>query len=142
MEDAALTSMLDDLLMAESGPNTGILGSEGPNDLVEKMALLPNEHYDYVLVLARTTHEWQELCYKLGIQKVRFPDRKRAVGVGRAITAEKLLGLLSKSEVVSDGDYPEGFGSDGVDSIKEIDKQPESSLDAKENDLFDFGFTE
>lgn len=62
-------------------------------DQIESMELQPFEHYDYVLVLARRTHEWNRLCELLDLQDVRKP-RTSQVGVGRAIDATKLLELI------------------------------------------------
>ena len=140
IEDTALKSMLDDILLAE-GQSGGATESSGPNALVDKMALLPNEHYDYVLVLARTTHEWQELCYLLGIQKVRFPDRKRSVGVGRAITADKVLKLLHAAGVTVDAEQnPEPRTSQSPQKAS----SPPQELDplSEEDELFMFGGAE
>ena len=64
------------------------------------MLLKPHEHYDYVLVLAKNTHEWMRLVEVLDLPYVT--RRMGKVGVGRAILASKLLWLLEKR----DGDTP------------------------------------
>ena len=60
------------------------------------MALEPFEHYDYVVVLAKNTHDWFALQDELGIEKVEFRirDGRRKFGVGRVIAAEVLLERL------------------------------------------------
>lgn len=58
---------------------------------VPGMDLEPNEHYDYVVVLARNTHEWNVLCTVLGLEKSK---RRNRVGVGRGISAERLLNII------------------------------------------------
>src|SRR5690606_38406035 len=42
--------------------------------IVEGMELSPHEHYDYLVVCAQTTHEWNVLCDRLGLK----PTKRRA----------------------------------------------------------------
>jgi len=65
-------------------------------DLLPEMELKPYEHYDYVVVLATSTTEWNALAEKLGLEKVKVTREKGApkVGLGRAIRAGKLLEML------------------------------------------------
>lgn len=58
---------------------------------VEGMALQPHEHYDFLVVLARTTQEWNVLCDRLGLEPMR---RRSRLGTARAIKASALLDLL------------------------------------------------
>lgn len=55
------------------------------------MPLRPHEHYDYLVVLASTTHDWNTLCDRLGLVPEK---RKGGMGTCRAIRAEKLLEAL------------------------------------------------
>ncbi len=68
------------------------------NPPLERMELQPYEHYDYVLVLARTTHEWHMLCEKLEIERVDSGVTEtgtlKKVGVGRCISATRVLERL------------------------------------------------
>jgi hypothetical protein len=58
---------------------------------VAGMALAPHEHYDYLVVLATTTQEWNVLCDKLGLK----PEKRRGrMGTSRAIRAAALLKML------------------------------------------------
>jgi hypothetical protein len=59
---------------------------------VEGMALQPHEHYDYLVVLATTTQEWNVLCERLGLE----PQARRhgRMGTCRAIRATKLLEVV------------------------------------------------
>jgi len=58
---------------------------------VPGMALQPHEHYDFFVVLASTTHEFNVLCDKFGLK----PEKRRGrMGTSRAIRAETLLKLL------------------------------------------------
>lgn len=55
------------------------------------MALQPHEHYDFLVVLASTTHEWNVLCDRLGLK----PEMRRGrMGTCRAMRADKLLAAL------------------------------------------------
>ena len=58
---------------------------------VAGMELEPHEHYDYIVVSATSTHEWNVLCTKLGLEATK---RRNRVGAARGISAKKLLDLL------------------------------------------------
>jgi hypothetical protein len=60
---------------------------------VPGMALQPHEHYDYVIVLATTTHEWNVLRDRLDLPVVQ---RRGKMGMGHAIRADKLIELLGE----------------------------------------------
>lgn len=63
------------------------------------MALTPHEHYDYLVVLATTTHEWNVLCDRLGLT----PERRRGrMGTCRAMRAARLLDLLPATAAGND----------------------------------------
>jgi hypothetical protein len=63
------------------------------NHEVPGMALEPHEHYDYLVVLCSTTHEWNVLCELLDI----LPTQRRGtMGTARAIRASKLLTKLQE----------------------------------------------
>jgi hypothetical protein len=61
---------------------------EGEHE-VDGMALTPHEHYDYLVVLATTTQEWNVLCERIGLE----PEKRRrgSMGTCRAIRASKLI---------------------------------------------------
>jgi hypothetical protein len=64
-----------------------------------EMELRPHEHYDYVIVLASTTHDWNRLVDLLDLVPVQSARmQKRKIGVGRAITAPRLIALLEAKE--------------------------------------------
>jgi hypothetical protein len=67
---------------------------------IPEMELQPYEHYDYVLVLARNTTEWNELCDILQLRREEgSPDvRYSKVGLGRGVPASKLLQLLKSNQ--------------------------------------------
>jgi len=61
---------------------------------VPGMELMPNEHYDFIVILATTVQEWNILTERLGL--VPTAQRKGRMGIGRAIRADKLLTILNK----------------------------------------------
>lgn len=66
--------------------------SGGKAKEIEGMALEPHEHYDYLVVLAQSSHEWNVLCDRLGLK----PEQRRAkMGTARAIRATRLLEKLN-----------------------------------------------
>lgn len=64
---------------------------EEANAEVPGMALEPHEHYDYLVVLATTTQEWNVLCDKLGLEP---EERRGRMGTCRAMRAVRLLEAL------------------------------------------------
>lgn len=62
-----------------------------PDHYVAGMELEPHEHYDYVVVAASSTHEWNVLCTRLGLQPSK---RRNRIGAARGIKASDLLKLL------------------------------------------------
>jgi hypothetical protein len=69
--------------------------------MIPEMELRPYEHYDYVLVLCRTTFDWNYLVEKLELKRERGTNDDRyegKVGLGRAIAGERLIALLKKAE--------------------------------------------
>jgi hypothetical protein len=68
---------------------------EKTEHFVPGMELAPHEHYDYLVVLATTTREWNTLCDRLGLKPVR---RKGNLGTCRGIRAEVLLEALGEPE--------------------------------------------
>lgn len=84
-EDAFLRKMMADINdeLATEVETTGGKAKE-----VEGMALEPHEHYDYLVVMCQTSHEWNVLCDRLGLK----PEKRRAkIGTARAIRATRLL---------------------------------------------------
>jgi hypothetical protein len=93
-EDADMRRMLDEirsdleLQALEDGEFGPAPSSDGPPE----MELMPHEHYDYVVVLARNTHEWNRL-----VELLELPQIKRTlnrVGVARGYSADKLIKKL------------------------------------------------
>lgn len=88
--EAGLRKMLEE--MAARIPEKELDGRDrnalgGPVE----MDLRPHEHYDYVLVLASNTQEWNQLADLLDLKPIK---RRGRIGVGRGFPASKLIGLL------------------------------------------------
>lgn len=84
-EDAFIRKMMADVSneLAAEVETTGGKAKE-----IEGMALEPHEHYDYLVVMCQTSHEWNVLCDRLGLK----PEQRRAkMGTARAIRATRLL---------------------------------------------------
>ena len=91
-QDASLKKMLADMLAATPADG-GADGLGGKMDLGGpiEMELRPHEHYDYVIVLARTTQEWNRLVELLDLQTIR---RRGRIGAARGLPAQELIKLL------------------------------------------------
>lgn len=96
--DYDVDAMIDDLIGDFDPLDEDEFKPKGPKtaDGLPEMELRPYEHYDYLLVLATSTTEWNALAEKFGLQRVKVSREKGApkVGVGRAIPAKKLLEML------------------------------------------------
>lgn len=80
-------------LEQDADEDAGDVEEEHAHD-VPGMALEPHEHYDYLVVLCTTTHEWNVLCDKLGLEPVK---RRGRMGTCRAIRAAQLFDLLARA---------------------------------------------
>ena len=91
-DDADLAHFLDGLkLFDPDGDDALPEADNGPDE----MDLRPHEHYDYVMVLARTTHEWNRLCELLSLPAISVGRGSlKKIGIGRAIAASKVIEKL------------------------------------------------
>jgi hypothetical protein len=95
VQEASLRKMIAEMLAEtekmvedEAAPDANLGGPP-------EMELRPHEHYDYVMVLARTTMEWNRLVELLELKEVACPGRtKLTTGIGRGIPARRLIELL------------------------------------------------
>jgi len=89
-------SLLLDAIDVPEQPSDGAVGKPPAADVDERMELQPFEHYDYVLVLADNTEDWEWLCDKLKLKPVNASalTGKKQIGLGRAIPARRLIELL------------------------------------------------
>jgi hypothetical protein len=76
-------------------------GKPDDEDGVPGMDLAPFEHYDYVLVLARSTSDWFRLAAFLGLERVNASPiaGKKKIGLARGICASKLLAMFEEHGV-------------------------------------------
>lgn len=75
---------------------------ETPQDLVPEMALQPFEHYDYMLVIFRSTLDWSralDLMEEFGLVKKGFTVSKktRKVGLCRVVDGGQLMDKLAQA---------------------------------------------
>lgn len=91
-ESAELRKMITD--MNEQLADTYTRTSEKIEEKdITGMALRPHEHYDYLVVFASTTQEWNILCSELDL----IPEKRRKkIGTCRAIHASRLIERFKK----------------------------------------------
>jgi hypothetical protein len=99
------TVALEDLLLELGRQGDEPFGGQTPgltstDDPTPAMGLNHFEHYDYVVVLAKNSHDWLMLQDLLGIEQVEFrlSDGRRQFGLGRVIDASALLARLRPEE--------------------------------------------
>lgn len=94
----ALTNMLHRLTIENKG------GKDGPKPQDDdplggppEMELQPFEHYDYVVLLAKNSHDWLSLVDLFDLKRVKFTlkdGKRKKFGRGRVVDASKALELL------------------------------------------------
>lgn len=124
VDHSVLNDLLEDIELDESASLRHLIsemqrmlakqtakGGEKENEQeIPGMALQPHEHYDYLVVLARTTQDWNVLCEKLNLT----PEKRRSkVGTARAITADKLVELIGDNTLKPD-EKKEARNDDGA----------------------------
>lgn len=87
-----IADMLNDLGPEASGDGNG--EGDGQPDGPPDMELRPHEHYDYVIVLARTVYEWNRLVELFQLGEVQGVKMKKRVGIGRGVSALRLLEMF------------------------------------------------
>ena len=102
-DDADLRSLTHGLAEGYLGPDGGKTRAEqaaekemNEGKIIPEMELRPDEHYDYVLVLARNRLDWNRLVEIFDLQKERKPGSDSQIGLGRAIDARVLLEKLGR----------------------------------------------
>lgn len=103
VDDTALSSLLGEVDLDENAELRKLLtdlqhkleDEETDGDVedheVPGMALSPHEYYDYLVVLATTSQDWNVMCERLGLK----PERRRGrIGTCRAIRAPQLIVAL------------------------------------------------
>ncbi len=117
-KDADLRRFVADRLSETTPDDQAVTGTVGSPEGPHEMELVPHEHYDYVIVLARNVHQWNRMAELLGLSLVK--KTRTQIGVGRGIEAETLIKLLEGSNGnVSSGSAkskaPEEHGADTGD---------------------------
>ena len=62
---------------------------------IPAMELEPQEHYDYVMIVARTRTDWHRMCSVLDLTHVR-KSQSRSIGLCRVVDAKKLLDIVKE----------------------------------------------
>lgn len=86
-----LTMMVEERIN-QKGEAPGMKGAASDKDMAVKLQLRPQEHYDYVIVLAQTYEEWATLCDLLGLELK--PRGVSKMGFGRGVRAQALINRL------------------------------------------------
>jgi hypothetical protein len=92
-EEADLRRMLDELIV-EAERTMADAGEEQPashKPRSDEMELAPHEHYDYLVVLARTTDDWHRL---LDLLEVPVVSRRGRIGAARGFPAARMIQRL------------------------------------------------
>jgi len=66
---------------------------------IPAMELEPQEHYDYVMIVARTRTDWHRLCSTLELSHVR-KSQSRSVGLCRVVDVRKFLDIIDAKPLV------------------------------------------
>ena len=97
-DSASLRKMVDDLLASCEAVDTEAeyTGTNGqPGDVnVEDMELQPEEHYDFILVLADNVNDWNRLVALFNLPHVQLSRTHRRIGMARAVKASRVLELI------------------------------------------------
>ena len=94
-EEAELRKLIDEMLARlEREAAEERTGDEDATEGPDAMYLRPHEHYDYVIVLASNTNEWNILMDLLDLKTVRRSTRKPKFGIGRGVKASTLIELI------------------------------------------------
>jgi hypothetical protein len=90
---------------------------------VDGMDLNPHEHYDYLVVMATNSHEWNVMLAKLGLKPM--PQRRGRMATARAIRASQLLKCLVDHQWDEAGDGSAAAHEEAA--AKKVDTEAEGS---------------
>jgi hypothetical protein len=102
-DSAAIRRMIDDLLSGlpventENMVNNALEPRQGDVDR-EKMELQPEEHYDFILILADSVGDWNRLVKLFELPHVKLSRTHRRIGISRAVRAGKVLELIDNAQ--------------------------------------------
>jgi ParB-like chromosome segregation protein Spo0J len=102
-DSASIRRMLDDLIEGlpdfEAQEPGSALAREHLGDIDrEKMELQPEEHYDYILILADSVGDWNRLVKLFELPHVKLSRPHRRIGMSRAVRAAKVLELIDDAQ--------------------------------------------
>lgn len=100
-DSAALRRMVDDLRLSvpEEDDIAALLSGEPTGDVdVDKMELQPEEHYDFILILADNVNDWNRLVRLFDLPHVQSGRTHKRIGIARAVRAEKVLGMIDEKQ--------------------------------------------
>ena len=101
-DSASLRRLVDDLVgdtleteeLASVAARTAAENAGMTN--VEDMELKPEEHYDFVLVLADNVNDWNRFCALLDLPDIKMSRTHRRIGMGRAVRVQKILEMIDE----------------------------------------------
>jgi hypothetical protein len=98
--DGILSSMFAELAEElELLPGVGDESGESTTpQVIEEMELQPEEHYDFLVVMATNVNDWNTLCAHLNVKEVHSTRTAKRIGVGRAVHASTVLNLINKNK--------------------------------------------
>lgn len=85
---------------------------------VADMELRPEEHYDFVVLLADNVNDWNRLCALLELPDIHSERTGRRVGMGRAARVSRVLELIDGRH--SDRDPVEGSSGEHEDGSEPV----------------------
>ena len=101
-DSASLRRMVDDLVgetLETEELATAKSRAEAENKgmtNIEDMELKPEEHYDFVLVLADNVNDWNRFCALLDLPDIKMSRTHRRIGMGRAVHVQKILEMIDE----------------------------------------------
>jgi hypothetical protein len=105
-DSAALRCLVDDLELSaveemqveDSQPNVSC------DVNVEDMELRPEEHYDFIMVMADNVNDWNRLVSLFDLPHVKLSRTHRRIGLARAVRASTVLEMIDANLQDSDSD--------------------------------------
>ena len=109
-KDASIQVMLDELQNLDasgtndeksgSGSGSGEKEKQDEGKSIPEMELQPYEHYDYMMIVCRTTFDWNWLSDRFELSKVDGSNDSRVtkIGLGRVIAGDKVIARMKVYE--------------------------------------------
>ena len=105
-QDASIQVMLDELQNLTGSDGVKMKGqASGEKDddkggMIQEMEVMPYEHYDFIMVLCKTTFDWNFLSDRFDLVKANCTNDQRItkVGLGRCISGDRVISLIKSYE--------------------------------------------